>query len=53
MVVDRVSMALQHSSHGSGDSDQLMSDFEDNDGRSSEGEESMESMEPEDTMTLV
>lgn len=43
MIVGRVSSALQHSSHGSSDSEQV-SDFEDNDGASLEDEESMEPM---------
>lgn len=53
MVVDKVAMALQQSFHGSDTPDQLMSDSEENDGCSSESEESLDSMEPEDTMTLT
>lgn len=53
MIVDRISSALQHLSHGFSDSDQVMSDSEDNVNASSEDEESMEPMEPDDTMMLV
>lgn len=53
MVVERVSSALQHSSHGFSESDQVMSDYQDSEGAASKEEETMELMEPEDTMTLV
>lgn len=53
MVVERVSSALQYSSHSSSESDQVMSDSEDGDGAASEEEETMELMESEDTMMLV
>lgn len=55
MVVDRVSSILLSSSQASSDSDQVMSDSEDDVGGSSKGEEPMEmnNLESNDLMTLV
>lgn len=55
MVVDRVSSILLSSSQATSDSDQVMSDSEDDVGGLSKGEEPMElnNLESNDLMTLV